>query len=93
MTSTTSRKAVPGFVPWECGGGAGYRPGDRVHVEGEKPHFDLPSGPATVVDAYDRASDAWSPYCAAVRVHMNGDADPKRTHEFFVQYDIVERLP
>lgn len=88
------RQSVPGFIPWEQGGGGGFRPGDRVHVarlaRGREYEDD-----GTVVDSYSRASDMWSPYTPAVRVRLDrlrDRYDSPQEVEYFIGYDEVRRL-
>lgn len=95
-----TRHAVPGFIPWEDNGGGGYRPGDRVRIKGAKYQLAIFEGmTGTVEDAYDRSSDMWSPYCAAVRINFDEwpeniakKCGPKHNVEFFVRYDGVEKI-
>lgn len=101
MAEGKVRQSVPGFVPWEQGGGGKFRPGDRVRVErlcgrgrNRYPAHDPRryAGEGVVVDAYDRASDAFSPYYSAVRVRRYDTDDPPEGIEFFLDYALVERI-
>lgn len=85
------RTAVPGFIPYECGGGGGFKPGDRVIVTNSNGLDWRPKGRGVVTDAYNRASDMWSPYSAAVTVKFDDDKTGFYDIECFIDWDGVKR--